>query len=167
VRRIMAVPALALLLMATHSYAQVPNASDTIGIKKSFFFGSSYRFQGKKIKTKDLRDLYKTVNDREPARLLERARRLSTLSNVVGWPGVPIAVYGSVHRNSEGKHPVALIVVGYGMQVIGGVLGIAADNTKVHSAEKFNDAVRARSHTSLHILPPDRADQLLCVGFSF
>jgi hypothetical protein len=153
--------------MATHSYAQVPNASDTIGIKKSFFFGSSYRFQGKKLKTKEMRELYKTVDDREPARLLERSKKLFTVSDVIGWPGVPIAVYGMVHRNSEGKHPVAFIVVGLGMQTIGAAIGVAADNTKVHSAERFNDAVRTRSHTSLHILPPSRADQLLCVRLSF
>lgn len=165
--RIMAVAAVALLLMAAHAYGQVPSASDTIDIKKSFFFGSSYRFQGKKLKTKDLRDVFKTVDDPEPARLLGRSKKLSTASNVIGWSGVPIAVYGLAHRDSDGKHPVGLIVLGFGMQAIGAAFGTAADNTKVHSAERFNDAVRARSRSSLHILPPNRVDQVLCVGFSF
>ena len=166
-RRTLLVTGIALLATAASAWAQAaPSHPTTIEIRKSFF-GSSYRYQDRKLKTSDLRDLYHAEHAGEAERLLEQSGGYIVIGNALGIPGAIIGGAAAGYRGEDGQSYTGVAIAGVCAMIVGMGFSIAGEQAKEQSAKSFNDKVSEPSRTSFRILPPTRPGCWLQVAATF
>jgi hypothetical protein len=140
---------------------------DTILVKKGFF-GTSYRYAGKKLKSgDDFKTVYGKVNDPEPRRLFDQSKRWEVASYLTGIPG-GILLGSDLGRRWSGREGNSTVLAaGLGLSAVSTVFDLAHSRAKKRAARTFNARVREQAGVSLQLLPPATAGEWVRVGARF
>jgi hypothetical protein len=147
--------------------AATTTAPDTIQTK-SGFFGTSYRYGGKKLKSgEDFRNTFRKVDDPEPARLYARSHRYEVASDLIGIPGGFLlgGDLGVRLRGDDGN--TAVLVSGAGLVVLSGFFQAKSNHAKNHAVERFNTRAREDAPVSLRLQPPSGRGEWLRLTATF